>query len=209
MRLCGVDLFLIEQIYSFSIKNKMKNKYEIIVFGRGGQGAKSTAELLAQAAVIEGNFVQAFPEFGPERSGAPVKTFVRISKRPIYTHQPILKPDYFLVLDETLLNDKNIINELDLQNSALIINTKKGKNELVDLIGEKLSIYTIDASGISREIVGENRPNTCILGKFVFVSEIVKLRSITKVFEEKYLSKLGKLKTQKNIEAIEEACTMH
>lgn len=187
----------------------MKNKYDIIVFGRGGQGAKSTAEILAQAAVKEGGFVQAFPEFGPERSGAPVKTFVRISKGPIYTHQPILKPDYFLVLDETLLDGKNIINELDLQNSALIVNTKKDKNELFDLIGRNLNIYTIDASGISQEIVGENRPNTCILGKFAFITDVVKLESIINIFKEKYLAKIGKIKTMANIKAIKEAYEMH
>lgn len=183
----------------------MKNKYEIIVFGRGGQGAKSTSEILAQAAVSEGSFVQAFPEFGPERSGAPVKTFVRISQNPIHTHQPVLKPDYLLVLDETLLEDRKAVDVMDIKNSTLVVNTKKDKKELVDLIGNGFTIHTVDASGISQEIIGENRPNTCILGKFVFVSEIVKLKSITKVFKEKYLSKIGELKTQKNIEAIEKA----
>lgn len=187
----------------------MKNKYEIIVFGRGGQGAKSTAEMLAQAAVKEGKFVQAFPEFGPERSGAPVKTFVRISDKSILTHQPILKPDYFLILDETLLNDEKIIKELDLKDSALIVNTKKEKKELVDLIGKKTNAYTIDATGISQEIIGENRPNTCILGRFVFVTNAVELESVISVFEEKYLMKIGKEKTRKNIEAIKKAYEMH
>ena len=157
----------------------------------------------------ENKFVQAFPEFGPERSGAPVRTFVRISERPIYTHQPILKPDYFLVLDETLFKEKNIINELDLEDSALVVNTKKSKNEVADLMGMKLNVYPIDATGISQEVIGENRPNTCILGKFAFVTDVIELKSIIRVFEEKYLNKLGKFKTEKNIRAIEKAYSMH
>ena len=78
---------------------KNKKEYEIVIHGRGGQGAKTTAELLAQAAVFDGKSIQAFPEFGPERSGAPVRTFVRISDEKILTHQPVIDPDCVLVFD--------------------------------------------------------------------------------------------------------------
>ncbi len=187
---------------------KNKDKYEIIIYGRGGQGAKTTAEIIAQASLSEGRNVQAFPEFGPERSGAPVKTFVRISDHEIKTREPITDPDCVLVLDETLLDAIDVTKNLD-NKEPLIINTKKTKQQLISKIGFKGNIIPIDATGLSKEIIGENRPNTVILGKFAFVTEKIKVETIAKFFEEKYSEKIGKEKTKKNIEAIERAYDYH
>lgn len=181
-----------------------KNIFEIIIYGRGGQGAKTTAEIIAQGALLEDKFVQAFPEFGPERSGAPVQTFVRISDKPIKTREPVLDPDCFMVLDETLLEVFEDFGKLSKE-SFLIINTQKSKEEILKQINFKGKLVTIDASGLSKEVVGENRPNTVILGKFSAVMKIVRLENLVKVFRQKYQEKLGEEKTNKNINAVREA----
>jgi len=178
-----------------------KNWYEIIIYGRGGQGGKTTAELLAQAALLGGKNVQAFPEFGPERSGAPVEAFVRISEKKILTHEPITNPDCVLVLDESLIGVTDISDNLTGK-ELLIINTKKTAKEIAGKINFKGKVVTIDASGISKEIIGTERPNTVMLGKFAFITEKVDIGKVINVFEKKYQNKIGEKLTKKNIEAI-------
>src|SRR5512133_2510001 len=95
-----------------------KDLIEIIFYARGGQGAKSAAEIMAQAAVSEGKFVQAFPSFGPERSGAPTETYLRISEKEIRTHEPIIEPDVVVVLDESLLQSEKNNADIWIINSA-------------------------------------------------------------------------------------------
>ncbi len=182
----------------------MEKILEIIIYGRGGQGAKTTAEIIAQGALLEGKFVQAFPEFGPERSGAPVQTFVRIFDKPIKTREPITNPDCFIVLDKTLLEVFEGFENLS-ENSSLIINSRKTEKEISEEIYFKGNLVVVDASGISKEIVGENRPNTVILGKFSKVTDAVKLENLIKVFRNKYQEKIGLEKTNKNINAIKAA----
>jgi len=186
-----------------------KEIFEVIFFARGGQGAKTAAEILAQSAVREGKYVQAFPNFGPERSGAPTKTYLRISQKPILTHEPIVDPDVVVVLDDTLLNSQDVSKNVE-KNEALIINTQLSKDDIQQTISEKGKkfegkIYPINADGISLEIVGQPRPNTVILGKFVQVTEAVKLESVIAEFKEIFEKKIGKEITQKNVSAIEKA----
>lgn len=186
-----------------------KDIFEIIFYARGGQGAKSAAEMIAQAAVKEGKFVQAFPQFGPERSGAPTKTFVRLSDKEIRTHEPVTDPDVVVVLDETILDSEVVTKNLD-RKEALIVNTQKEAEEIREKLhteGGKFEgrIYAVDANGISMEIIGQPRPNTVILGKFVQVTEAVKLESFISEFRNIFESKIGKENTDKNILAIEKA----
>jgi pyruvate ferredoxin oxidoreductase gamma subunit len=181
-----------------------KKIFEIVFHARGGQGAKTAAELLAQAALHEGKFVQAFPDFGPERSGAPMKTYVRISDEPIRTHEPVTDPDMVAVLDETLLGIVDVSKNLD-ENESLIVNTTKDRETVSRETKYIGNIYPIDALGLSMDIIGEPRPNTAILGKIIKISEIVKLESATDVFKEKYVAKIGTEKTEKNVQAIEKA----
>jgi len=186
-----------------------KEIFEVIFFARGGQGAKTAAEILAQSAVRENKYVQAFPNFGPERSGAPTKTYLRISQKPILTHEPIVDPDVVVVLDDTLLNSQDVSKNVE-KNEALIINTQLSKDDIQQTISEKGKkfegkIYPINADGISLEIVGQPRPNTVILGKFVQVTEAVKLESVIAEFKEIFEKKIGKEITQKNVSAIEKA----
>lgn len=181
-----------------------KDTIEIIFFARGGQGAKTAAEIIAQAAVKEGKFVQAFPSFGPERSGAPTKTYVRISNREIRTHEPVTDPDVSVVLDETLLESEKVTEGLD-KNEALIVNSIMTAKDIENKLNFKGKIYPVDANGISMEIVGQPRPNTVILGKIIQVTEIVKLASVIKEFRQIFEDKIGKEVTDKNITAIEKA----
>ena len=187
-----------------------KDIFEIIFYARGGQGAKVAAEIIAQAAVKEGRFVQAFPQFGPERSGAPTKTYVRISESKIRTYEPVIDPDVVVVLDETIIDSEVVIKNLS-RDEALIINTKKMSEEIrMKLLSGgggsyQGRIYPIDANGISMEIVGQPRPKTVILGKFVQVTEAVKLESIVAEFREIFEQKIGPEATDKNIMAIEKA----
>lgn len=185
-----------------------KDILEIIFHARGGQGAKTAAEIIAQAATYEGKFVQAFPSFGPERSGAPTKTYVRISNREIRTHEPVVDPDIVVVLDETLLESVMVTGNLD-KNEALVVNTKKTANEIRAELNKKASyegkIHPVDANGISLEIVGQPRPNTVILGRLVKITEAVKLESVTREFRKIFEAKIGKENCEKNIQAIEKA----
>lgn len=198
--------------YNYLISNRVKyhkDIFEVIFFARGGQGAKVAAEILAQAGTHENKFVQAFPSFGPERSGAPTKTYLRISDSEIRTHEPVTDPDLVVVLDDTLLDSQDITFNLD-KNEFLIINTEMSEYEVREKIaqrGHKFSgkIYPIDASGISMQIIGQPRPNTVILGKFVQVSEAVKLESVVEEFRKIFEEKIGKEATDKNIQAIEKA----
>ena len=186
-----------------------KDILEVIFHARGGQGAKSAAEILAQAATEEGKFVQAFPSFGPERSGAPTKTYLRISNNLIRTHEPVIDPDVVVVLDDTLLSSQNVSANLD-KNEALIINTELKEHEVreeISKLGARFTgkIYPVDASGISLEMIGQPRPNTVILGKFVKVTEAVNLESVTREFRRIFEEKIGKEVCDKNIMAIEKA----
>lgn len=186
-----------------------KDIFEVIFFARGGQGAKTAAEILAQAATNEGKFVQAFPSFGPERSGAPTKTYLRLSDNVIRTHEPVVDPDVVVVLDDTLLGSQDVANNLD-RNEALIINTQLAEHEVRSRIAEhggkfEGKIHPLDASGISLSIVGQPRPNTVILGKFVQVTEAVSLEGLVDEFRKIFEQKIGKEATDKNVAAIEKA----
>ena len=187
-----------------------KDIFEVIFFARGGQGAKTAAEIIAQAATEEGKFVQAFPNFGPERSGAPTKTYLRISNNIIRTHEPVLDPDVVVVLDDTLVDSQEVTLNLD-KKEALIINTALSELEIrekIAMITKKKyegRIHAVDASGISLEVVGQPRPNTVILGKFVKITEVVKLESVILEFKKIFEAKIGKEAADKNILAIEKA----
>ncbi len=190
------------------MKYHSKNILEIIFHARGGQGAKTAAEIIAQAATREGKFVQSFPNFGPERSGAPTKTYVRVSTEPIRTHEPIINPDIVVVVDETLLDNVIVTDNLD-RNEALVVNSEKTPEGLRNKIAEKAryegKIYPVDADGISMKIIGQPRPNTVILGKLVQITEIVKLESVIGEFRKIFEAKIGKEACDKNVLAIEKA----
>lgn len=182
-----------------------KDTFEVIFFARGGQGAKTAAEILARAAISEGKYATAFPEFGPERSGAPIRTFLRVSEKEIRTQETIHDPDLVVVLDETVMKNKKVTDHLD-RDETLIINTKKTKDEVKKIIPEFLgSVQAIDASGLALEITGRPNSNTVILGALVKVTELVKIETAKQVFREIFEEKLGKDLVEKNMQAIQKA----
>ena len=179
---------------------------EIRWHARGGQGAKTAAVLVAQMAIDEGKFSQGFPEYGPERMGAPVLGYTRVGKEIITSHSSIYNPDVVVVLDETLLATVDVCDGL-ADDGILLVNTQHS----VDVIRKKISnknvkIYTIDAGKISREELGRNMPNTPMMGALAKVDkDIVALESILKGFEKKMGKKLKPEALQGNIRAIKRA----
>lgn len=168
---------------------------QIIFHGLGGQGAKSAAQILAEAASEEGKEIQAFPEFGPERRGAPVRAFVRISERKITTHEPIVNPDYTVIIDSSLISRERM-------KGTVIANSKESAEQIAERTGFKGKVHVIDASALG--VI----PNLPMLGALVKVSGIAKLETVLSRIEKLFLRKLGKEKTEQNIEAVKKAYEM-
>jgi len=146
---------------------------EIRWHGRGGQGAKTGALLLGEAVMNTGKFMQAFPDYGPERMGAPMRAYNRISDEPITIHSGVTSPEVVVVLDATLLGKVDITGGLP-EDGVLIVNTAKTPGEIrnkLGLTGRK--VYTIDASKISQEAIGRAIPNTPMLGALVKITGVV------------------------------------
>ena len=151
----------------------MNNLIEIRWHGRGGQGAKTASLLLADAAFNTGKYIQGFPEYGPERMGAPITAYNRISDNPITVHSNIYEPDYVVVVDDTLLETVPVTDGLK-ETGAIVINTTKSPEMIKKILnGYKGSIYTIDARKISIETLGKYFPNTPMLASIVKVSQIM------------------------------------
>ncbi len=151
----------------------MDNMIEIRWHGRGGQGAKTASLLLADAAFNTGKYIQGFPEYGPERMGAPITAYNRISDTPIRIHSNIYDPDYVVVVDDTLLESVDVTAGLK-PTGAIVINTTKDVEYLKKVLhGYSGSIYTIDARKVSMETLGKYFPNTPMLAAIVKVSGIM------------------------------------
>lgn len=151
----------------------MEDLIEIRWHGRGGQGAKTASLLLADAAFNTGKYIQGFPEYGPERMGAPITAYNRISNSPITIHSNIYEPDYVVVVDDTLLDAVDVTSGLK-ETGAIIINTTKNGDSLKEkLKNYNGSIYTIDARKVSIEALGKYFPNTPMLAAIVKVSGIM------------------------------------
>ncbi len=171
----------------------MSKVIEIRWHGRGGQGAKTASLLLADAAFDTGKYIQGFPEYGPERMGAPITAYNRISDERITIHSNIYEPDYVVVIDETLLEAVDVTSGLK-EDGAIIINTTKTPDEIRPLLkGYKGKVCTIDAKTISIETLGKYFPNTPMLGAVVKVSNLMDekqfIKSMEKSFKHKFSNK--------------------
>ena len=151
----------------------MKNLIEIRWHGRGGQGAKTASLLLADAAFNTGKYIQGFPEYGPERMGAPITAYNRISDTPITVHSNIYEPDFVVVVDDTLLDSVNVTSGLKTDGAIIINSTKSGDELREKLNGYSGNIYKIDARKVSMETLGRYFPNTPMLAAVVKVSGIM------------------------------------
>ena len=151
----------------------MQDLIEIRWHGRGGQGAKTACLLLADAAFNTGKYIQGFPEYGPERMGAPITAYNRISNFPITIHSAIYEPNYVVVVDDTLLDTVDVTAGLK-EDGAIVINTTNDAETLKKkLNGYKGGIYTIDARSISIDALGKYFPNTPMLAAIVKVSGVI------------------------------------
>ena len=151
----------------------MSNLIEIRWHGRGGQGAKTASLLLADAAFNTGKFIQGFPEYGPERMGAPITAYNRISDEPITVHSNIYNPDYVVVVDDSLLDCVDVTSGLKEEGAIVINTTKSGEEVRSKLKGYAGNVYTIDARKISEEALGRYFPNTPMLAAIVKVAGIM------------------------------------
>ena len=171
----------------------MRNLTEIRWHGRGGQGAKTAALLLADVAFQTGKYVQGFPEYGPERMGAPITAYNRISNQPIRVHSNIYDPQYVVVVDESLLEAVDVTAGLK-KDGAILINTRRTKEEILPhLKGYEGEVYIIDAHKVSMVTMGKYFPNTPMLAAIVKVAGIMEeetfLREMQASFSHKFAGK--------------------
>ena len=168
------------------------NLIEIRWHGRGGQGAKTASLLLADAAFNTGKYIQGFPEYGPERMGAPITAYNRISDTPITIHSNIYYPDYVVVVDDTLLESVDVTAGLK-ETGGIIINTTKSDDEIKPLLkGYKGSIYTLDARKISVDALGKYFPNVPMLAGIVKISGVMSDDELIKDMEGSFKHKFAK-----------------
>ena len=172
---------------------------EIRFHGRGGQGAVTSAELTALAAIEQGKYAQAFPSFGPERRGAPVMAYVRVSDEPIRTREKIYEPDIVVVLDPTLLDIVNVGAGLK-DNGIVVLNTTKSAEEIRERSGITAKLALVDASRIAIEIMGIPITNTTLLGAMLKATDLLPLSALEGPLQERFGRIAGK-----NIQASQRA----
>jgi len=179
----------------------LKKISEVRWHGRGGQGAWTASELLARASIHEGKYIQSFPEFGPERMGAPVAAFTRISNEPIQIHCAVYNPDVVAVLDPTLLKTVPVTRGLN-EEGTIIINSKENPADVRKMLNtDKGKLWTVPATEIAVRILGRPITNTAMLGAVAHVTGIVKLESIEKVVKERFRPNIA----EKNVAVVKEA----
>ncbi len=183
-----------------------KDVLEIRWHGRGGQGAKTAATAVAEAAIDEGKYSQGFPEYGPERMGAPIKGYTRISTEPITDHSAVYYPDYVVVLDETLLEVVDVCENLS-DDGAIIVNTTSTPAELAKKLGSpKARVYAVDATQISIEEIGRPIPNTPMIGALMKATgDAVGFDAVNHDIEKKFGAKFGTKIVEGNQRAIKRA----
>jgi len=182
-----------------------KELTEIRWHGRGGQGVKTAATMAAQVALEEGKYAQGFPEYGPERMGAPVAGYTRISDKIITIHCGVSEPDVVVVLDTTLIGQIDITSGLG-EDGVLILNTPEEPATMRERLGLKGGrVYTVDATQISIDELGRSIPNTPMMGALVKVTELLNMETLKKDVEKKFMKKFGEKVVHGNFNAMERA----
>jgi 2-oxoacid:acceptor oxidoreductase gamma subunit (pyruvate/2-ketoisovalerate family) len=173
--------------------------------GRGGQGVVTSNQMLGKAALAEGNYIQAFPEFGPERTGAPVRAFLRISKKPIQVYAQVYHPDVVVCIDPTLVEVVNVAEGLK-DDGTLVINTEKGPEAIRERFGLKGGkVVTVDASTIAMEVMGRPFYNMPTMAAAVQATGIVAVDTVLHEVLERYPGKVGELNKVAIERAVKEA----
>jgi pyruvate ferredoxin oxidoreductase gamma subunit len=183
----------------------MAKMIEIRWHGRGGQGAKTAAYLLAESAMQEGKYIQAFPEYGPERMGAPIMAFTRISDSPVRIHCHVKSPQVVAVLDPTLLETVNILDGVP-EDGTVVVNTDESPNSLrrtLNILGRRL--FTVPATQIALEIIGRPIPNTPMMGAMIKATGLLDIEAVIANTRKSFEKKFNAQVVEKNIQAIRRA----
>jgi pyruvate ferredoxin oxidoreductase gamma subunit len=178
---------------------------EIRWHARGGQGAVTAAKLLAETALSQGQFFQAFPEYGPERMGAPIKAFTRISNEQIFIRSSITNPDIVAVLDPTLLATVNVTEGLG-KDGAIVVNTPEDPAAIRAAMKlEGCKVYTVDANTIAKETIGRAIPNTPMMGALVKIIGTMPIEQVTEYVRKSFGKKFSEEIIEGNVKAVERA----
>ncbi|MGI6558960.1 MAG: 2-oxoacid:acceptor oxidoreductase family protein [Limnochordia bacterium] len=188
----------------------MAKMLEVRWHGRGGQGAKTAALLFAEAAAAAGKRVQAFPEYGPERMGAPVTSYNRVSDEEITLHSGVTNPNFVVVLDATLIETNNVTAGVP-EDGIIVVNTPQSPAEMAKQLGlgedAKIKVFTVDADTISKETIGRVIPNTPMLGALIRATGVLELEDLLEDTKRKLEKKFRNRPEiiQGNLEAIRRA----
>lgn len=183
----------------------MKDMVEIRWHARGGQGAKTASDFLADAAIDAGKYSQGFPDYGPERMGAPIRAYNRISDEVIRLNCSVDHPDVVLVLDSSLLDVANVTDGAT-EDTKYIVNTSKSPEEVKKELGlENGNVYTVNATQISIDEIGRPIPNTPMVGALIRVTELVSIDIVFEEVKEKFSKKFSDKIVQGNINSIKRA----
>lgn len=178
---------------------------EVRWHGRGGQGAKTASQFLGEAALDTGKYIQAFPEYGPERAGAPMRSYTRISEKPIYIHSSVTNPEIVAVIDPTLITAADVTEGLG-KDGILLVNTDKSPQDIRKETGfTKGKVGTVDATKIALETLKLPMPNMPMLGALLKASPLVSIEELSERVKAKFLKKIGEQKTNANLEGIKRA----
>jgi pyruvate ferredoxin oxidoreductase gamma subunit len=177
---------------------------EIRWHGRGGQGVVTAAQLLAQSALVEDKHFQSFPEFGPERMGAPIRAFSRVSPEHINLYCNVDNPDFVVVLDPTLIGLVNLTEGMG-DNGAIIVNTSEDPAVVKEKMGTNGKVFTVDASGIAKAEIGRPIPNTPMLGALLKASGVLKLETVAKHLRDSFGGKFSPEVVEGNVKALTRA----
>jgi pyruvate ferredoxin oxidoreductase gamma subunit len=180
---------------------------EIRWHGRAGQGIVTASELLAEAALTDGKYFQAFPEYGPERMGAPIKAYTRISNEPIEVHYQILNPEVVVVVNPNLLGVVDVTEGL-VEDGTLIINTPETPEKIrtdLGLTGKKVKVFVVDATRIALETLGRDIPATLMLGAIIRAAGLVNLDNTLHLVKEKLGARLRAEVVENNLKALRRA----
>ena len=182
----------------------MSQLTEIRWHARAGQGAVTAAKLVADTALLQGNYIQAMPEYGPERTGAPLKAYTRVSSEPIEVHNNIQNPDIVIVVDDTLLSSTDVMEGMP-EDGIILFNTTMTAEEARRAVGapDSMRVAVVDASGIALATIKRDMPNTPIVGALAKVSGLFPLDLV----EERLKITFGKKFSQEMVEANLESCS--
>lgn len=180
--------------------NYMENIFEIRIHSRGGQGAKTIGQILAEAGIEDGKFVEAFAEYGPERTGAPMQVFVRVSSDPIRVHSNIKTPDMVILADSTLLGMVDVTAGLK-KNGVVLVNSFKNEADVRKMLNCRQKVYTLNATQIAVEVLGKDFSGIVLMGALNKITNIVSKGALEEELVEIFARKKGKEVAEKNIQA--------